>query len=42
MIVVGVEMTTPDTPRAPARFGADAWIAKDRADKELPRLLEIA
>jgi DNA-binding NarL/FixJ family response regulator len=39
VIVVGVDDDPAFAARA-QRLGAEAWIAKDRADDELPRLLE--
>jgi two-component system response regulator DesR len=39
MIVVGVDDDPAFAARA-HRLGAEAWVAKDRADEELPRLLE--
>ena len=39
VIVVGVDDDPAFAARA-MRLGAEAWIAKDRADDELPRLLE--
>ena len=40
VIVVGVDDDPAFAARA-RRLGAEAWIAKDRADEELPRLLEM-
>jgi DNA-binding NarL/FixJ family response regulator len=39
VIVVGVDDNPAYAARA-QRLGAEAWIAKDRADDELPRILE--
>jgi DNA-binding NarL/FixJ family response regulator len=41
VIVVGVDDDPAYAARA-QRLGAEAWIAKDRADDELPKLLEAA
>ena len=41
VIVVGVD-DDPAFARRAERLGAEAWIAKDRADEELPQLLESA
>ncbi|HEY6891687.1 MAG TPA: response regulator [Solirubrobacter sp.] len=39
VIVVGVD-DDPAFARRAKRLGAEAWVAKDRADDELPKLLE--
>jgi two-component system response regulator DesR len=39
VIVVGVD-DDPAFARRAQRLGAEAWVAKDRADDELPQLLE--
>jgi two-component system, NarL family, response regulator NreC len=39
VIVMGVD-DDPAFARRAERLGAEAWIAKDRADEELPKLLE--
>lgn len=39
VIVVGVDDDPAYAARA-VRLGAQAWVAKDRADEDLPRLLE--
>jgi two-component system response regulator NreC len=41
VIVVGVD-DDPAFARRAERLGAEAWIAKDRADEELPQLLKHA
>jgi DNA-binding NarL/FixJ family response regulator len=41
VIVVGVD-DDPAFARRAQRLGAEAWVAKDRADDELPQLLETS
>jgi hypothetical protein len=40
VIVVGVDDDPAFAARA-HRLGAEAWVAKDRADDQLPALLEV-
>jgi hypothetical protein len=41
VIVLGVDDDPAFAARA-TRLGADAWVAKERADEDLPALLESA